>query len=94
MEKVKGLPLHGSAGVNLQSAALSRWHADPATAWDMVCKLKKRDFRLTNWSPADCAWLESLAQEVGDDLVEVHKLIPQKTMAELVNYVYTKLPEV
>lgn len=92
LDNVKKLPLYQVAGVSLLNQALLRWQADPSAAWAAVQKLSKREFRITNWSPADIAHLDEGLEEVGDDIAELRRFVPNKTLQELVNYVYIRRP--
>lgn len=86
------MPLYESAGVNLLNSALLKWKADPSAAKAAVSRMNKRDFRLTNWSIADVAKIDEILEDFGDDIAEVSKLMPNKSLAELVNFVYVKRP--
>lgn len=92
IKDAKKMPLYESAGVLYLNAACARWQSDPSEAWASLSRLSKREFRLTNWSSADVAKLDEGLDDFGDDLAEVHNMLPNKPYSDLINYVYVRRP--
>lgn len=87
LAEVQGMPLKRIAGVDFLAKALELLMNMEE---ERLPELTPKDFGVTEWSDSDLARLDVAARDVGDDIDEIHKILPKKSRGDLVKQFYLR----
>ena len=94
MDKIKELDLYKLAGVDLLDKAIQYWTSDSETAFEKAAALEQEDLDIPFWTESEKSKVDHGLEQWQDDLEEIAVKLPKKTLAELVNFVYLRRPQV